>query len=54
MSLKLAELLTNATVAQTIQLGIEYDPKPPFNSGSPDKASQEIIIIIKYAYTKPK
>jgi cyclohexyl-isocyanide hydratase len=26
-------------VARAIQLGIEYDPSPPFDSGHPDKAS---------------
>ena len=27
-------------VAQAIQLGIEYDPAPPFDAGHPDKASE--------------
>jgi cyclohexyl-isocyanide hydratase len=30
--------IAGETVAQTIQLGIEYDPDPPFNSGHPDRA----------------
>jgi transcriptional regulator GlxA family with amidase domain len=30
-------------VAQAIQLGIEYDPSPPFDAGSPDKAPQPIV-----------
>jgi hypothetical protein len=30
-------------VAQAIQLGIEYDPQPPFDAGSPEKAPQEIV-----------
>jgi len=25
-------------MAKRIQLGIEYDPRPPFDSGHPDKA----------------
>lgn len=54
MSLKLAELLTNTTVAQTIQLAIEYDPDPPFNSGSPEKVSKEILNLIKSKYEKNK
>jgi cyclohexyl-isocyanide hydratase len=29
-------------VAKTIQLGVEYDPAPPFNSGHPDRASPGI------------
>jgi cyclohexyl-isocyanide hydratase len=30
--------LGGETVARTIQLGIEYDPAPPFDSGHPDRA----------------
>jgi transcriptional regulator GlxA family with amidase domain len=30
-------------VAQAIQLSIEYDPQPPFDSGSPAKAPVEIV-----------
>ena len=30
--------LAGAEVAQAIQLGIEYDPSPPFDAGHPDKA----------------
>jgi len=32
-------------VAKTIQLGIEYDPQPPFDSGSVDKAGPEIAAL---------
>ena len=28
-------------VAQSVQLGLEYDPQPPFQSGSPEKAGAE-------------
>lgn len=52
MSLKLAELITNPKVAQAIQLGIEYDPEPPYNSGSPEKASEEIVNLVKSKYEK--
>ncbi len=31
--------LAGPEVAQAIQLGIEYDPAPPFDAGHPDKAS---------------
>ncbi len=34
-------------VAQAIQLGIEYDPQPPFDSGSPDKAADPIVELIE-------
>jgi cyclohexyl-isocyanide hydratase len=30
------------TIARTIQLGIEYDPAPPFDSGHPDRAPAAI------------
>ncbi|BBE50130.1 Isonitrile hydratase [Ferriphaselus amnicola] len=36
--LKIAALLTSETYAQAIQLYLEYDPQPPFDAGSPEKA----------------
>jgi cyclohexyl-isocyanide hydratase len=36
-----AEIAGEAT-ARAIQLGIEYDPAPPFDSGNPDRASAAI------------
>jgi cyclohexyl-isocyanide hydratase len=35
--------LWGAEQAQTIQLGMEYDPHPPFDAGSPDKAPPAIL-----------
>jgi putative intracellular protease/amidase len=32
-----------AATAQTAQLRIEYDPQPPFDAGSPDKASPLVV-----------
>jgi putative intracellular protease/amidase len=43
MALRLAELVAGADVAQAIQLAIEYDPQPPFDAGSPDKAPAAIV-----------
>jgi putative intracellular protease/amidase len=43
MALRLAELVAGAEVAQRIQLSIEYDPQPPFDAGSPDKAPAAIV-----------
>lgn len=40
MALTLAAELAGEDVARTIQLGIEYDPQPPFDAGSPDKAPE--------------
>jgi hypothetical protein len=36
-------VLAGDTVAQTIQLGIEYDPRPPFDAGSPDTAPSGVV-----------
>lgn len=36
--LQIAALLTSATYAKAIQLYLEYDPEPPFDAGSPEKA----------------
>lgn len=36
--LQLAALLRNDTYAQAVQLYLEYDPAPPFDAGSPEKA----------------
>ena len=41
MALRLVELLVDRTAAEGIQLYIEYDPQPPFDAGSPEKASAE-------------
>lgn len=39
MALRLIELPSSREVAETIQLEIGYDPKPPFYFGSPKTAS---------------
>jgi putative intracellular protease/amidase len=41
MALRVAELAAGRVVAEALQLSIEYDPQPPFDSGSVAKASQE-------------
>ena len=43
MALRLVALECGDGVAQSIQLGIEYDPQPPFNAGSPGKAPAVIV-----------
>jgi transcriptional regulator GlxA family with amidase domain len=42
MALSLAAEIAGADVAQAIQLRIEYDPMPPFDSGSVAKAPERI------------
>jgi transcriptional regulator GlxA family with amidase domain len=34
-------------VAQAIQLAIEYDPDPPFDTGSPDKAPRQVVELVR-------
>jgi transcriptional regulator GlxA family with amidase domain len=43
MALALAATIAGEEVAQAIQLGIEYDPQPPFDAGSPAKAPAAIV-----------
>lgn len=39
--------LVGAPVAQLLQLGLEYDPEPPFDTGSPEKAGPELVAMVK-------
>jgi len=47
MALTLASHLAGPEVAQAIQLGIEYDPQPPFDAGSPEKAPAQIVELVR-------
>jgi len=38
--------------AKLVQLGLEYDPTPPFNSGTPEKASPKAMAGIAARYTR--
>ena len=49
MALTLVARMAGDEVAQAIQLGIEYDPQPPFDAGSPSKASPEVIEMVRGA-----
>ena len=49
MALLLASRIACDTVAQAIQLGIEYDPQPPFDAGSPAKAPAEAQALVRAA-----
>jgi transcriptional regulator GlxA family with amidase domain len=46
MALYLVGREVGTEVAQAIQLGIEYDPDPPFDAGSPQKAPAEIVEMV--------
>lgn len=43
MALHLVAREAGPEVAQAVQLGIEYDPDPPFDCGSPEKAPAAIV-----------
>lgn len=47
MALSLAAKIAGEPVAQAIQLGIEYDPDPPFQAGSPRTAPPEIVEAVR-------
>lgn len=46
LALTLAAELADDATAQALQLGIEYDPQPPFDSGSPSKADPGITELV--------
>ena len=47
MALRLAALEAGESVAQAIQLLIEYDPQPPFDAGSPERAPAEVVELVR-------
>ena len=47
MALELVARMTHEEVAKAIQLGIEYDPSPPFDAGSPEKAGENLVALIR-------
>jgi cyclohexyl-isocyanide hydratase len=46
-ALTLVSLLVDQRTAEAIQLRLEYNPAPPFNSGSPESAPPEILALMK-------
>ena len=49
MALRLIAREAGDEVAQAVQLGIEYDPQPPFDAGSPSKAPRPIVDLVTAA-----
>jgi len=47
MALTLAARIAGDETAQLIQLGIEYDPEPPFSSGAPHKAPAHVLELAR-------
>ncbi|MET9467844.1 DJ-1/PfpI family protein [Streptomyces sp. NPDC006544] len=47
MGLALLGRIAGDEYAQTVQLMTEYDPQPPYDAGSPDKAPAEIVARLR-------
>jgi cyclohexyl-isocyanide hydratase len=45
-ALTLVAMLVDRTTAEAIQLRLEYNPAPPFNSGSPETAPAEVLALM--------
>ncbi|RBQ21155.1 DJ-1/PfpI family protein [Spongiactinospora rosea] len=52
MALTVCDRLQGARYAQAVQLGIEYDPQPPHDSGSVEKAPAEITQFMRDALSR--
>jgi putative intracellular protease/amidase len=48
MALTLVAHIAGEDVAKAIQLGIEYDPQPPFDCGSPAKAGDRLVELVTH------
>jgi cyclohexyl-isocyanide hydratase len=48
--LRVVAEIAGESVAQAIQLGLEYDPDPPFASGHPDRASATVKTLVSPRY----
>ena len=53
MALWLAAQIAGDDVAKAIQLGIEYDPRPPFDHGSVQKADPAIVAFLREVVVDP-
>jgi transcriptional regulator GlxA family with amidase domain len=50
MALGLVQRINGDDVARAVQLGIEYDPEPPLDAGSPEKAPEPIVELVTAAF----
>jgi transcriptional regulator GlxA family with amidase domain len=46
MALTLVGMIAGRRVAEAVQLGIEYDPKPPFHAGSTSTAPPDVVTAV--------
>ena len=51
-ALTLTAILRGEAHAKAVQLSLEYDPAPPFDSGSPDKADPAIVAAVQRRTTQ--
>ena len=49
MALTLAARIHGDDVARALQLGVEYDPQPPFDTGAPEKAPPHMVAAVRAA-----
>ncbi|MGF1236144.1 DJ-1/PfpI family protein [Streptomyces sp. 2-6] len=47
MALTLTGRIAGDDVARSVQLGTEYDPRPPYDAGSPDKAPAHLVDALR-------
>ncbi|MFE7854878.1 DJ-1/PfpI family protein [Streptomyces sp. NPDC057403] len=47
MGLALVGRIAGDFVAQAVQLGIEYDPRPPYDAGAPQKAPSDVVELLR-------
>jgi putative intracellular protease/amidase len=47
MGLALLGRISGDFVAQAVQLGIEYDPQPPYDAGAPEKAPADLVELMR-------
>jgi len=52
LALHLAALLSSRAVGEAIQLGLEYDPAPPFQSGHPRTASAAVVEQVRKRFAQ--
>jgi cyclohexyl-isocyanide hydratase len=52
--LHLVAEICGPAVAQAFQLGLEYDPDPPYRSGHPNVATPELVARVRGRYDEPR
>lgn len=47
LALTLVAEIHGPELSQAVQLGIEYDPQPPYDAGSPSKAPADVLALVE-------